>query len=225
MIHPVENELHDWIDGLLAPARAAEVESHVAECDACAADVAAFRALLAELGALPKAVEPARDLRPGIAAAIDGAGATESVRAVAGAGAMTRASWWDRPLRTMRVPLAAAALALVALSSVITMRVLREPAAPGPALAEESPVSAVEARYAAAIGELETLLRDRRAELPPEALRLLGESLAIVDAALAETRAALRTEPDNPALPTVLLAAYERKLELLRGAAALEADT
>lgn len=219
MSHIPEHELHDWVDGVLERERAVLVEAHVAGCETCARAAASVRALLDELHALPRSIEPERDLRPGIHARVT-AGVVDAVEIP---NARER-SWLDASVRAARLPLAAAALLLIAMTALVTALVLRD--TPEPVLlADGDSLAAVEARYAAAIYELQSLVHDRRGELPPEALRLLGESLAIVDAALAETRAALRDEPDNPALPPVLLAAYERKVELLRGAVALESET
>ncbi len=209
MNHPNETELQDWVDGVLDPSESARVVAHIETCDACSAEVVALRSLLADLHSLPRSIEPDVDLRPGIAAALD---ETSTV---------AHARWFDRSLRSLRAPLAAAALLLVALSSIITARLVR----PAAETVAGDPAAAIEARYAAAIRELETLLREKRSELPPQALALLGESLTVIDAALAETRAALREQPENPALEPVLVATYERKLALLRGAAALDAES
>ncbi|MDX2122110.1 MAG: zf-HC2 domain-containing protein [Gemmatimonadota bacterium] len=59
--------LDDYADGGLDPAARARVEAHLASCAACRAEVAALAAILAEARALPRTIEPGRDLWPGIA--------------------------------------------------------------------------------------------------------------------------------------------------------------
>lgn len=59
--------LDDYADGALDPATRARVEAHLAVCAACRAEVAGLAAILAEARILPRAIEPGRDLWPGIA--------------------------------------------------------------------------------------------------------------------------------------------------------------
>jgi hypothetical protein len=61
------------------------------------------------------------------------------------------------------------------------------------------------------------LLRDQ-AVLEPETVRVLEQSLARIDAALADARAALAADPANAVLAEMLQANYEKKLDLLRRA-------
>lgn len=50
---PETPRVQDWLDGELAPAEAASFEVHVAGCEECAAEAAAYRVLYTELRALP----------------------------------------------------------------------------------------------------------------------------------------------------------------------------
>src|SRR5262249_37553436 len=56
---PVMNRCHeivhvqDWLDGLLDPGETTRFEAHLAGCAECAAEVAAYRVVIAELRALP----------------------------------------------------------------------------------------------------------------------------------------------------------------------------
>lgn len=75
MQHPDEGTIHSWLDGALSADEAANVESHVASCHACAAAVAEARGFIAAssriltaLDDVPRGVVPAvpqkkRDLR------------------------------------------------------------------------------------------------------------------------------------------------------------------
>ena len=50
---PETHSVQDWLDGALAPEAAARFEAHLAGCALCAAEVAAYRTVFAELKALP----------------------------------------------------------------------------------------------------------------------------------------------------------------------------
>ena len=63
MTHPGAERLQDWLDGLLAPAVAAEIETHVHACPVCAHDVALYREVFAALDAVPL-TEPAPAFLP-----------------------------------------------------------------------------------------------------------------------------------------------------------------
>lgn len=65
--HLSDERLNGLVDGTLDAAAGDEAERHLAVCDACRAEVAQLRALLAGARALPRSIEPSRDLWPGIA--------------------------------------------------------------------------------------------------------------------------------------------------------------
>ena len=222
--HLNETTLNALVDDELSDIARARVETHLAGCARCAADVAAMRGLLHDVGGLARGVTPERDLLPGIHAAIDGALAL-SPRPVAEPAPTPRPGWAERSVRSAWWVLAAAAVVLIALSSALTALLLRTatPVTIAGTAAGAVPtreLNRLEARLIAATDELEGVLRTERAQLAPETVRILEENLAIVDAALAEARAALRADPGNPVLSEILVATYEMKLELLRSAAA-----
>jgi Putative zinc-finger len=207
--HVIEAQLHDLVDDDIAPADRPALDAHLAACAECAGRLRALVALRAQLRALPRSIEPATDLLPGIRARLPGATPALAAR---------RARW---PL------LAAAALLLCVLSSAITLFVARSmratpspvsqvPAAVAPALFVE--LRATEVRYIAAIEELRSALRRDQALLEPETIRVLEQSLQAIDRALADARAALAADPANGVLAEMLQANYEKKLDLLRRA-------
>lgn len=227
--HLADNRIQDYAEDLLCREERAEIEAHLAGCGDCRTEVATVRALLDDLSALPAEVLPERDLRAGIAARID-ATVPDAAANLAGQVALRRgaaSSIGDRSVRSMRFHLAAAAVVLVSVTAGLTAMLLGGerpgPAAPAVAAMRVSypgqDFGAVEARYAAATAELEAALESARDELPAETIALLERSLSVIDAALAETRAALRDDPGDPALPGLIMAAYEQKLDLLRRAA------
>lgn len=65
--HLGEERLNGFVDGLLSAVERDAAEQHLAGCAECRRDVERLRALLASAAALPKSIEPARDLWPDIA--------------------------------------------------------------------------------------------------------------------------------------------------------------
>lgn len=62
--------LHDHLDGTLAPADTRALEAHLAACPACRTQLAALRDLRAAAQALPREIAPARDLWPDLETAL-----------------------------------------------------------------------------------------------------------------------------------------------------------
>jgi hypothetical protein len=228
-MHPGADRLQDYLDDLLCREDRAELEAHLAGCRDCTAEVLGERELRRALADLPRAITPERDLLAGINAAIDAAeGDVAFARAPDVQPLRARAprrSFGDRSISSVRFALAAAALVLIALTATITMLLTREPGtrplARGDAPATDPVVRevlAAEQSYVAAGDELELALASARSQLDPATVRLVEANLRVIDAALAEARAALRGEPDNAALARLLQAAHEQKLALLRRA-------
>jgi anti-sigma-K factor RskA len=216
--HLSESLLNDWADDALSAVQQGEVEQHIATCTQCSAAAYALRSLLGDLHALPATVEPPSSLRTAVRERIDAAPSQPALRLEAA----PRVHWSDRSLRAMRLPLAAAAALLVALSATMTIWLGGNDEPDSAALAAalvDAEFADVEIRYREATKELETLLREVRAALPPGTIRLLDRDLAVLDAALLEARDALALDPGNPTLTSILLASYEKKLDLLRRAA------
>jgi hypothetical protein len=188
------------------------------------------------LAGLPRELDPERDLLPEIAA--------RAWRKSEGEATVPRPSdlsirdWWRASLG-IRVQLAAAAVVLVVITSVLTALILGDRGAPGTTVAGRmgsapgsAPVAAtatmspvghadLEAAYAHAIGELLAALERSSQELPPETRALIEENLLVIDGALREALAALEAAPDDAGLRQTVILTYEQKLEFLRTAAAL----
>ncbi len=232
--------LDDWIDGLLAPAHAAEVAQHLEQCADCRRDAEALRALLRGAAALPPALEPARDLWDGIAVRLrdDGVTTREQPGRTAPSPASTggnlprkatarrdfRPGWaWSGWLA------AAACLAL--------LLVMRAPdrdagrAAPRANAAAPTAPVATDLLLAATLRDLESgssqaqdeylaALRGVESDSVDSAADGAGilRGLRTIDAALAETRAALENEPGNPLLTRLLVSGYAGRIDLLRRA-------
>lgn len=77
------------------------------------------------------------------------------------------------------------------------------------------------AAYDREIAELRATVRERRGELDPATVAVLERNLAIIDAAIADSRTALAREPRSAIVGDQLQRALSRKVELLRTLATL----
>jgi anti-sigma-K factor RskA len=193
--------LNEYVDGALAARDRASVEAHLAECAGCRAAVAELRLLALGAAELPKSIAPSRDLWAGIAASLGRREAGDGTR------------WW-RERAFWRGALAAAAVFVIALG---IYRLL--PLSPAFYRPAGQGWAAVQADFDRASGELGRTLELERHRLRPETVALLERNLEIIDAAIAESRAALARDPANPELRGLFAAAYRHKIELLRWAA------
>lgn len=233
MHHPHEERLQDYVDDLLCGEERAELEGHLAACAACAEEIRRTRELQHALRELPRELAAPAGLRAAINARIDeqplreapadaGMAPPEAGRRAIGGGAPERrVPLLDRPLRALRPALAAAALLLVALSTALTLLLVREsgPAvATVPAAGTPRMLLAVERPYQREADQLNAVLTAGREVLAPGTVRILEENLRVIDAALGEAREALREDPGNAAVLALLRATHERRLDLLRQA-------
>lgn len=83
----------------------------------------------------------------------------------------------------------------------------------------------VEPVYDREILKLRAIVRERRSQLDPKTVAVLEQSIAVIDSAIAQSRAALAKDPASGFLATQLNHSLEKKVELLRTAALLPART
>jgi anti-sigma factor RsiW len=216
--------LSEYVDGELDPATVRDLESHLQGCAACTTTLEGLRAVAGRARALDAPVPP-EDLWPAIAARIADRGAARFPWRVPG---------WRF---TFTFPqLAAAALALIALSAGTVWMTLRGglPTAPGSArgsggIARSAPPAARPgaeapavvadfgvARYDAAIADLERTLNERRGQLDTTTVRVVEQNLAIIDRAIEQARRALAADPTDLYLNNHLASTMRRKVDLLR---------
>jgi hypothetical protein len=204
----MDAQLNEYVDGTLAARDRASVEAHLAECAVCRDAVAELRRLVAGAAALPKSIEPARDLWSGIVGRI-------------GKGERGKGKRWWRERAFQRGALAAAAVLVIALGLYRLwppFAALYRPARGGAGWA------AVQADFDRTSDALSRILAVQRERLRPETVALLERNLAVIDAAIAESRAALARDPANAELRRFFAAAARQKVELLRWAARVAAS-
>jgi hypothetical protein len=85
--------------------------------------------------------------------------------------------------------------------------------------------TAAERAISGEIDQLQAMLRDRRDDLDPSTVRVVEENLAIIDAAVAQARAAVQRDPASGYLNHRLESALNKKVQLLRTAALLRSST
>jgi hypothetical protein len=79
--------------------------------------------------------------------------------------------------------------------------------------------------YDREISTLRRIVHDRHAQLDPATIAVLEQSVAVIDSAIAQSRAALAKDPASGFLAGQLNHSLEKKVELLRTAALLPART
>ncbi|MEO8578347.1 MAG: hypothetical protein ABI556_16675, partial [Gemmatimonadales bacterium] len=84
-----------------------------------------------------------------------------------------------------------------------------------------TPMTASEAALSGEIGELQTLLKQKRAQLDPTTVQVVEDNLNLIDVAVKQARAALARDPASGFLTERLDNALQKKVELLRTAALL----
>jgi hypothetical protein len=228
----IETRLADYVDGLLSETERREVERHLAGCAACRADVDAIRRLQAAAHALPREIQPPRDLWAGIAGRIGAAPGAETGPAndvgVIRFDFRRRAhsARWMSPGM-----LAAAAIVLIVLSSAVTALLVRtgpggveggiaaggtgSPAPAGSALIAFEPA---EQEIIETVEQLRVALETQRDRPSPATVAVVEENLRIINQAISEARTALEADPNNRDLTFLLMDVYRKKVDLLQNA-------
>ena len=208
MCEHFEPLIGDLVDGTLDGAPRHDLEAHLASCASCARQVEQLLVVRRAARGLPDLPPPA-DGWTRLAAAI-------AAEPRPGA---TRVKW-------LAGLAAAAVLALAVTGAVLRQQTVR----PAPAVATVDPATAtpaellgsVEAEFAqaekhleTAVAGLEVLARDRQA-LDPKVAADLQKSLHVIDQAIGESRAALKTQPLSTEAQESLFEAFRSKITLLQ---------
>ena len=207
----------DFLDGRLDAAEAEDLQAHIAGCPSCNGELASICELRDLAAALPRSLEPSRDLWPGIEARIS---ETKVVRG-----------------RFGRRALLAAAATVVIVSSVVTAYFVgRSQAvvvtAESPAVVESGPSEVLLAsfeglgvdNYLDTRTELLDALEARKHELSAETMDVVMENLLLIDQAMDRIAEALGEDPENEFLMKQLAGAYRRQIDLLQRAVRMPAE-
>jgi anti-sigma factor RsiW len=206
--------LDDYVDGALSQETVARFEAHLAACPTCRGALERTQEVIERARALPRSIEPGRDLWPGVASRI-GRGTVVPLRRGPG-------RWAVLAGMAAAVVFGATVVLLSGPSGRRHVATAREAAAPGVrAAALEGQDFASERDLERAASDLREALRQRRDRLTPETARVIDENLDIIDAAIARMKRALDQEPADPELVTLLAETYRRKIDLLETATEL----
>jgi len=240
--------LPDYLEGTLDAAGQAAVERHAHECIRCGALLGDLLAITTQTRSLPDLV-PTRDLWDGIAARIEAPVVTLPARRAGGAVWRRHAAAWIGAAAAGLVVATAGVTYMAtrafdhgATSPVASTTPATHPAttpsapttAPAPAgpsrLANSGGAPATrqlrpEQVYDREIGALAAILQQRRSQLDTSTVRVIEHNLQIIDAAIAQSRAALAKDPASGFLNDQLNSALDQKVELLRTVALLPAHT
>jgi anti-sigma factor RsiW len=207
--HPDGVTLIEYADGALSGRAHADVDAHIASCRECSAVVDDLRRVRSAVRQLPS-LEPPHDAWPRIERALRASGTSR------------------RPARWPWLA-AAAAVILVVLGGMKLADRWRHPAPTDIASSGEIPTAqSVEAElrqaeqhYQKAIAGLEQIANAEKGSLDPQVAATLEKNLAVVDQAISESRAALKTQPASEPAQASLLDSFKAKIALLQDTVAL----
>jgi hypothetical protein len=219
-----EQAIHELADGTLDEAGRRRLDAHLATCAACRAFTDDVRAIRRAAGALETPAPPP-SVWPRLAEQIGERGAPK-----ASAGWPMTARW-----------LAVAATLVVAVGAALVF-IRSSPTPPPPAPSPAGPVTPVSAgnaspdefvqgvetelqaaqrHYENALANLEQMAKNGRPGVDSQVAQTLRTNVALVDRAIQDSRAALRTDPQSEPARESLFEALRRKVALLQDTIAL----
>ncbi len=220
-MHPDENVINDYVDGALAPRERADVGGHLDSCPAC-------RQLVADLREITRAATTLKPHEPPSRAwsRIERAIALEAGRAPALARA-SRARWL-----AVAAALVLATFVGFRFSPFGVRRTTPDAPADAPAsIAAGNAVNATDAletemrqaaqHYEKAIKGLEEIANAEQGALDPGTAATLTKNLAVIDQAIGESRAAVRSQPASEPAQQSLIENFKTKIGLLQDTVAL----
>ena len=214
------NSIHETVDGTIGSIRRAELEMHVAHCDACRALLEDLQRIHDAAAALPVLDAPDRAWLQ-IAGRLRQEGRIRQEAAVA------------TPTRAYLPWLAAAAAVIIAAGSAVMLLGPGSPSAPATVTSAPAPaatpapdartvesvqneVEAAQQKFEQAIAELEKVAKANQTALDTSTSATIEKNLGIIDQAIAENRAAVKSEPASVAARETLFEALRQKVSLLQ---------
>ena len=216
--------IHELVDGTLGPVRRAELQTHLDRCDAC-------RALAADLQKIREAAAALDTQQPRDHVWLQIAGRLRQEGRVTDAGV-------TRPRHMAMLALAATLLLAVAgslymiRSTPVADPAGSAPAGPGGQAAGNAAtadavqsitddLTAAEQHYQSAIAKLQAVAKTNDGAFDPETAAVLEKNLQVIDRAIAESRTALKSEPQSTPARDSLFEALRQKVVLLQNTIAL----
>jgi anti-sigma factor ChrR (cupin superfamily) len=241
-MHPNETTLNDYIDGALDPVERGGVGQHLATCAACRQTVDDLREILAAARHMEPLEPPARAwarferaIRMEQEHAGPGASGARGVQPSEGGrgdGARLKGSRsrWVAGLAAAAILLLATAVGL----RYVPARHAEAPAATTAPVGTDAAITAGEAaqsietelrqaesHYENAIKGLEAIANREQSELDPGTAATLQKNLAVIDQAISESRAAVRSQPASEPAQQSLIEGFKTKIGLLQDTVAL----
>jgi hypothetical protein len=208
--HECQPLLSAYVDRAIGGGERAAVASHLGTCRDC-------RALAEDLASIRAAASSLEPVLP----------PAHVWHQLSAAAAQTRRSRFQPGWFGWR-PLTALAMSAVIAAGLWRVGTLLQPAVPAPASSQIEDVaqfadtdSDPEAHYTVAIARLEEVTRADRDVLDQETAGAVNAGLMVIDDAITESRAALKSEPQSESAQESLFAALRRKVALLQEMLAL----
>lgn len=215
--------IQEYVDGTLGPIRRAELEQHLAGCDACralAGDLERIREGASALGA----TAPPDGLWLQIAGRLRQEG---RIRDATPARRRVPTAAWAAIAATLIIAIGGAVFVLRSGGSrapapaAITTTAAAQPAGSNAPDAKsvqsvQNELTMAETQYQTAISHLEQIAKDNQSALDPQTARTLQKNLAITDMAIADSSAAVHAEPTSVAAREALFDALRQKVSLLQ---------
>jgi hypothetical protein len=226
----IQDRLDEYVDGELPQESAATVVEHLGGCTDCRRRERSLRRLLERAAALPRRMEPRRDLWPEIASRLH---RSPRQRRFPRRGTAGLPPWVATALAASLAALTLAGVLWFQLSSTRTTGL--QDGLPGGSPTTEAPTTGVrpasDRRPEADLDvenarrELRRALEARKASLEPATVAVIEKNLRVIDQAIAEIQAALAEDPGNRELQQLLRHSRQREIALLRTAAFLPSQT
>jgi anti-sigma factor RsiW len=229
-MHPNEAAINDYVDEALGSAERAEMERHFESCDTCRRLVDDLRDIRGIAASLELREPPVRSWTR-----LERAIKLEQ-RPLAAAPSIGRAPLSRRPLAWL------AAAAAFVIATYVGVRVLPRSgpvayapgttasgsaeapsaaAAPGGAQSVAAELRQAEDHYEKAIKGLEQIASAEQNVFDPRTAATLQKNLAVIDQAISESRAALKSEPASEPAQQSLLESFKAKMALLQDTVSL----
>ena len=224
-MHPNDTAINDYVDEALDALDRADVDAHLVSCAAC-------RELVADLREIRRATADLDLREPPIRAwkRLERAMRLETEHNAPSGRSRSTLVW-----------LAAAAAVVLATAVGLRFVAVGRPVSPTPktsastsqtgapattaaagsAQSVETELRQAEDHYEKAIKGLEQIATTQQGELEPRTAATLQKNLAVIDQAINESRAAVRTQPDSEPAQQSLLENFKAKVGLLQDTVAL----